>query len=361
MTLSRRRKIHLGMNRLWNSSLQNLSLQRQRVFNKPIDISFDITYRCCLRCRMCDIWQSSNNKKRELSVVEWKEILCDLHRWLGPFYAQFSGGEPFMKEGLLEILRLSHKLGNYNKIVTNAFLLDRDLCDDIMKSEVDSLNVSLDSLNPELHDYVRGKKGVYQRAKTALGYLSKHRNYMHLSISTIILKQNLEELLSIVRWAEEMKLDFVVFQPLEENFQAKTHHSNWYKRSEFWIDDLELLNNTLDELITLKSQGAPIWNSVTQLNAIRDYYRAPEELKGNSPCNVGYKNLSINAFGEVRFCFLMKPVGNYFDYSSTHQMWVSKEAENSRKAILRCKRKCLLNCHQSQSLIEKLKSRMMKK
>ncbi len=361
MTLSTAGKIRLGSNRVYNSMLQKISIKTQRTFNKPTDITFDITTKCCLRCRMCDIWQTTGNGRSELTFEQWRNILYDLHDWLGPFYAQFSGGEPFMKDGFLELVKISHELGNYNKVVTNAFLLDEKLCDDVLSSDLDSVNISLDSLKAEVHDYVRNVKGAYKRAVSALEYLSENRDSMRLSISTIMLKQNLDELVDIVEWAQVKELDTVVFQPLEENFETKSHKKDWKERSEFWIDDLHKLDSVLDKLIQLKQTGAPIWNSVGQLNAIRDYCHNPEIMRYNFVCPVGYKNFSINAFGKVKFCFLMKPVGDYFDYDSARDLWKSKAAENSRKAISACNKKCLLNCHQSQPLLEKLKGIMLKK
>ena len=143
---------------------------------------------------------------------------------------------------------------------------------------------------------------------------------------------------------------------IEENFEAKARKSNWHQDNEFWIDDLKVLDTVLDKLITLKKQGAPIWNSVENLNAIKKYYRFYYKPMQGFSCNVGYKNFSLNTYGDVKFCFLMKGVGNYFEYDSAQHIWKSKEAENLRNAIARCNRKCLLNCHLNQPLIDKIRS-----
>jgi MoaA/NifB/PqqE/SkfB family radical SAM enzyme len=70
---------------------------------KPSNVLFNITFRCNLKCKHCDIWKDKSGK--ELSTEEIKEIIDKLKNWLEYFRLHFSGGEPLVRKDIFEIIK----------------------------------------------------------------------------------------------------------------------------------------------------------------------------------------------------------------------------------------------------------------
>ena len=70
-----------------------------RVSARPLNLTFSVTYRCNATCRTCNVW-----KKRvdDLTLVEYERVFAALGRSL--YWATFSGGEPFIRPDLIDIV-----------------------------------------------------------------------------------------------------------------------------------------------------------------------------------------------------------------------------------------------------------------
>jgi len=77
--------------------------------NEPVQIDIAITERCCLKCKFCDCWKRKVNIEKELSIEEWKHFLWEVKKWAPIKYFCIGGGEPFMKEGIVNLLRFCNE------------------------------------------------------------------------------------------------------------------------------------------------------------------------------------------------------------------------------------------------------------
>ena len=70
----------------------------------PFNYTFSITYRCNSKCKTCNIWKIQRKVpfNLELKTSEWFKIIQSLGR--SPFWITISGGEPFLRKGLIEII-----------------------------------------------------------------------------------------------------------------------------------------------------------------------------------------------------------------------------------------------------------------
>ena len=133
----------------------------------PMKISFAVTYRCNLRCRMCHIWKKGPDRD-ELSLGEIDRFfeLADDFSWVG-----LTGGEPFLREDLPEIVaairRRSRRLVclhiNTNGQLTEKIMrLAREIRTVVAPARL-IVTVSVDG-PPVVHDAVRGREGAWERA-----------------------------------------------------------------------------------------------------------------------------------------------------------------------------------------------------
>jgi MoaA/NifB/PqqE/SkfB family radical SAM enzyme len=336
----------VGMKSLQSYVLEKLSYRLDKCFCRPYHIHFDVADRCCLRCRHCDVWRKSGGK--ELTTAECKNIIVNLKSWLGSFALTFSGGEPFMREDLIELIAYASQNNVITHVQTTGVLIDKKTAEEVTSSGLDKITVSLDGFRPETHDYIRGVEGTHSRVTSGIRYLRDLNAGQRIYIQTVLMKCNLGEVIDLVGWVESNDVDGVIFQ----NFWPDIHFFPefcamrtsdreydpiWHGKSEFWPDYGEVCV-VLDRLIKLKRGGARIVNSVGQLKLMKTYFKNP--MAGTDyACFAGLRNFRIDAQGNVRLCYGMGKIGSLVS-SSPRDIWYSREAERRRREIKSCNMNC---------------------
>jgi hypothetical protein len=256
---------------------------------------------------------------------------------MGPYRVQLAGGEIFIRKDIIDIISHATKNDILTGVVSNGTLINRELAGRIVDSGLGYIHISVDGVNAETHDYIRGIPGLHAKTMAALGYLAEAAKGSGMSIckATIVNKRNMNELTSIVRKAEDMGLDGVIFNPLGPTLDSDPE---WFKKTDLWFDDLGAINAVLDELIAMKKAGAKILNPVEQFEGMKTYFADPTLLQTVN-CMVGITNLSLTADGNVHTCFKMPPLGNVRKMS-VRDMWDSQETRELRKKI----RGCTIHC-----------------
>jgi len=308
---------------------------------KPTSIHFSISNRCNLSCKLCDIWKVQ--KLPELTTNEVKAIILKLKKWLGSFLLNFAGGEPFLRKDMINIIRFCTKYDIQTSVTTNGILIDKKLAKRILVSGLTNISISLDSLNPIVHDYIRNKKGTFEQVYKAIQYLNVKKRNLCIVIASVVNEYNLESLPKMALWIKKHNLNGFNLQPIFNNF-GSPYKSNWYIDNEFWPGDYHRVSRVFDKLIRDRKNGSKLVNSVKQLKLMKEYFRNPN---GNTrmKCKVGIKNFAINEYGDALLCFWLPPIGNVLK-EEPDDIWGSYLAKQRRKQISACTRNCkLLNCH----------------
>ena len=118
----------------------------------PLLLHYYVTYRCNGRCVFCDIPPSRAGSK-EPTLAEIEENLRSAKR-LGVKFVDFTGGEPLLFRDLPEALRCAKALGLWTSVTTNCLLYPSRGKE--LAALVDLLHFSLDSMDREEHDRIRG-------------------------------------------------------------------------------------------------------------------------------------------------------------------------------------------------------------
>ena len=111
----------------------------------PLRVMFELTYRCNFHCQHCYVPQDYRDKKGELETREVFDILDQL-KDIGCFYLGFTGGEPFVRGDIMDILWYAKRRGFEVIIYTNGSLIDeRIACElaDLRPNKVDRVNAFL--------------------------------------------------------------------------------------------------------------------------------------------------------------------------------------------------------------------------
>ena len=147
----------------------------------PLIVGLSITNACNLRCKLCGVATGESLQKKlteELTTDEAKSVIDNLSK-AGVIHLSFGGGEPTVRDDIIELAAYAARRINSVGIVSNGFLIDRRLAGNIADAGVRQVMISLDGIDSETHDANRGKES-YDRAICAL------ENIRHADISARI-------------------------------------------------------------------------------------------------------------------------------------------------------------------------------
>jgi MoaA/NifB/PqqE/SkfB family radical SAM enzyme len=141
----------------------------------PQSISFTITNRCNLRCRMCGQWSEEGYVRgklrdlgQEMGLADWKRLVDEVADH-GVQSILLRGGEPFLFPGIVELLEHIYSRGLFVSIDTNGTLL-KDFAADLTRLGKVHVTISVDGPE-EIHDQVRGVAGTFRRLKEGVARL----------------------------------------------------------------------------------------------------------------------------------------------------------------------------------------------
>lgn len=195
------RRGRIGDSRWWMSPSHQLSVLATAIFImsrmvKPriSRANLAVTYRCNHRCKPCNIWKrhqdDSAGAEAELTAAEIRTIL----EKNGMIWVSLTGGEPFLRDDIADILHVCLDALKLTSVVTNgsrpAFtehVLRTTLG---MSRGILAVNVSLHG-SPDIHDAFTGKPGSWDSAVETLKRLSPIRcKRLHLGIEHILSVHN---------------------------------------------------------------------------------------------------------------------------------------------------------------------------
>jgi len=128
---------------------------------KPV-VVWNVGRRCNLRCIHCYSQSHDVDYPDELTTAEGKAIIDDLAEYGSPVLL-FSGGEPLMREDILELIGHARARGMRAVLSTNGTLITRELAKKLKDLDLSYVGISLDGLQ-KTHDMFRGKKGAFDEA-----------------------------------------------------------------------------------------------------------------------------------------------------------------------------------------------------
>ncbi|MBU2221532.1 MAG: radical SAM protein, partial [Candidatus Omnitrophica bacterium] len=138
---------------------------------KPHSCSIVLLTKCLFKCKMCEMWKS-NEEINAVSTDEWKSFISSLENVLdGPRELVFSGGEPLLRKDIFELINFGSKRGFKTLMPSNGYLIDENVAKQIAESGLTEIFISLDSINPQTHDFLRGMPGAYERVMRAFDNL----------------------------------------------------------------------------------------------------------------------------------------------------------------------------------------------
>jgi len=330
------------------AGLKKGSLNEENIL-KPSFCCVAATDYCMLRCKMCNKWSEPMPKPGEAPTLdEWKNFISGFRELVDAgFEMDFGGGEALSMPGILDLVKFAKLKGFKTTMASNGYLINEEMAKRIADGGLDAVSLSFDSHLPEVHDKMRGVKGVHQQVMKAIDNLSKYAKHTRKGLCCIIMNENLDDLLSVVKLADaNEKIDWLYFMVVVQPNYSGPLTDDWKDEYNYlWPKDKAKVISILDELIRLRQNGSKISNRVEHLRAYKAYFNNPQKLVNKAKCIVGGRAISINAYGFVQLCLFKDFIGN-IRKEDIRDIWRCQNADLIRKQVDQCQTNChlLLNC-----------------
>jgi MoaA/NifB/PqqE/SkfB family radical SAM enzyme len=171
----------------------------------PIDAVVAVTYKCQARCRMCSIWQ----------IKEHNDVTPETYRRLPTTLndVNVSGGEPYLRKDLSEIIEVIHDHLPKARIVvsSNGFLGERLIPRALELREIDpeiGYGFSIDGIG-EKHDYIRGIPGGYEKTIGVVKALKKE-GIENIRIAYTLTTENPDHMIKVYELAKELGVQYTM-------------------------------------------------------------------------------------------------------------------------------------------------------
>lgn len=298
-----------------------------------------VTYRCQCRCRTCNIWKTEETEREELVLEEYRALFeSDI---LGEVRSiQITGGEPFMRRDLPEIVSTIHaSLPDCTFwIPTNG--MDPRAVEEATKEMLEHLqgrgigvSVSIDGME-RTHDVQRGVGGSFKKAMETLRRLSALREEhpgLGLTVGMTLTPENYREASEVYTLARRFGADFSM-RPV--NF-SEIYYRNMDERRP--LDDvsgelLPLIRKIARDTVKMKGiiSASP---TLRYMQGVLDYIRDPTQR--SLPCAAGGDSFFLDPYGDVYPCiFVNEKMGNIRE-EQLGDLWWTDAASSTRERISR--------------------------
>jgi len=256
----------------------------------------------------------------------------DILQKLGVMEVVFSGGNPLLRDDIGEILNYASR--HFITTVYDNGSLAAEKIDTLRN--VDFVAISLDTLNEERNDYIKGVPGAWRKAMDAIQRLSEER--ISVAVSPTISRLNLDEIIRFTEYFTDRNIPvWYCLYGYDTTAEDKLFGIG-KKVDEFEIMDKKAVANVFDSLIDMKRGRNGIFITTRTLEALKKLF-----LNGQRTwkCKALQSFFVIDHLGKVAGCHCLKPVASVFELPDT---WNSSKFESLKKEYSECT-KCAYLCY----------------
>lgn len=289
---------------------------------KKLNGTVIVTYRCNAKCTMCNRYKVPSKPEEEISI----DTILKLPEM---YFTNITGGEPFIREDLKEIVRELYKKSDRIVISTNGFFTDRivDLCKEFPQV---GIRISIEGLE-QTNNEIRGLDDGFNRGYTTLKTLVD-MGMQDVGFGMTVQDKNAPDLVPLYDISDELNMEFAT---------ASLHNSFYFVESNNIIKDRLMVAENFEKLINrlLESNSPKKWFRAYFNHGLINYIFSQKRLL---PCDMSFDTFFIDPYGDVMPCNGTKDkevMGN-LNEQSWDELWSSEAAEKVRKKVRCCDRNC---------------------
>lgn len=289
---------------------------------KKLNGTVIVTYRCNARCSMCNRYKAPSKAEEEISIDTIKKLPK-------MYFTNITGGEPFIREDLKEIVRELYKKSDRIVISTNGFFTDRivDLCKEFPQI---GIRISIEGLE-NTNNEIRGLKDGFNKGYTTLKTLVD-MGMKDVGFGMTVQDKNAPDLVPLYELSDEMGMEFAT---------ASLHNSFYFVEAKNIIKDRPMVAENFEKLINemLDSNSPKKWFRAYFNHGLINYIYGQKRLL---PCDMSFDTFFIDPYGDVMPCNGTKDkevMGN-LNEQNWDELWNSEQADRVREKVRHCDRNC---------------------
>ncbi len=254
----------------------------------PLSVQLDLTYRCNERCIHCYL---DHDDHGEMTTAEIKDLLDQMAN-AGVFYLTISGGEILMRRDFFEILEHAHLRTFCIKLKTNGVLIRRQEADRIKALGVESVQISIYSHRPAVHDAITKMPGSLRQSIEAVRLLRAHG--LHVVMANVLMTNNVDDYHGVRALAAELGAKFIIDPTITPMMDG----------------DRSILNLNVDEAALRE-----VFRNEALVGNVEEFCAPPlgpgEDDLDMLPCSAGHTACYVSPYGDIYPCVQFPlPSGN---------------------------------------------------
>ncbi len=291
-----------------------------------MDASIIVTYRCPMRCRMCNIWDHPSDAKKEITAK-------DLEKMPAVSITNITGGEPLIRDDLDDIVEVISKRSGRVCISTSGYFTDKIF--KLSEKFPDlGFRVSIEGLSRK-NDELRGRDGGFDRGlRTLLGLREMGRRDVGFGIT--VSNHNSGDMLWLYELAKQLRMEFAT---------AAFHNSFYFHKYDNLITNTDEVIGNFKILIDrlLRERRPKSWFRAFFNLGLINYIRGNRRML---PCEAGSENFFIAPYGNILPCngmeekYWFETFGNIRDIETFEEVWNGDQAERIRQCVATCPKNC---------------------
>jgi MoaA/NifB/PqqE/SkfB family radical SAM enzyme len=289
---------------------------------KKLNGTVIVTYRCNARCNMCSRYKEPSKISEEISIETIKKLPK-------MYFTNITGGEPFLRNDLNDIVRELYKKSDRIVISTNGYFTDKiiKLCEEFPNV---GIRVSIEGLE-ETNNTIRGLKDGFNKGYSTLKKLVEMK-HPDVGFGMTVQDYNANDLVALYKLSDELNMEFAT---------ASLHNSFYFVESHNIIKDRLMVAQNFEDLINelLKSNSPKKWFRAYFNHGLINYIFGQKRLL---KCNMAFDTFFVDPFGDVMPCNGTKEknvMGNIVN-DTFENVWNSKQANEVRNGVRHCERNC---------------------
>jgi len=271
---------------------------------------------------MCDVWHHPTKPEEEISP----DVIENLPNM---YFTNITGGEPFVRRDLPEIVAALRKKTRRIVISTNGFFTDRIVA--LCKRYPDlGIRISIEGLH-EANDLIRGIPDGFNRTENTLQQLQA-LGMKDIGFAMTVQDANYKDLVTLYKMASHLSYEFAT---------ATVHNSHYFHKWDNVVvykdEVIAELNNLVVEL--LQSKKPKNWFRAYFNYGLINYIRGNPRLL---PCEMGDNGFFLDPFGDILVCNGMdkkESLGN-LQTQKWDEIWNGRRASDVRAMVRRCLKHC---------------------
>ena len=307
----------------------------------PNMCTFIVTWRCNLRCFMCDVWKKTDHD--DMSVDEIRHVFRQIPHLDS---LRITGGEPFLRRDMTEITRAIIEENNPSIVhVTTAGILTERILEYVkaVGSKKLHLKVSIDAVGAR-HDEIRGYRGLYDKAmKTLRGLVELREKYgFYVGVNQTITDRNWDHIEPLRAEMTELGVsvhyaiatDHYTLYRINTDKEKDVPDMKSVSMSDFTPEQMNYVFDQLDRRDGI--HDIPEW-------LVQRYYlrglknRLLHNIESPKPqCIELHNHMRLMPNGDVMTCVYYPTVVGNLRKQSLDQVWYNETTKKQRQVVRKC-------------------------